>query len=115
MFEAYSATSHPIGGSPYLITYRNTSSATYWCSTNNNPNVTFRFQHPVLITSYSLENARNDSAVSFHSYPTKISLYGSNDNSTWHILDTQENLSFCSTIHCRETVVKDFPVLYPNY
>ena len=113
-FEIYATTHTPSPAAPSFITFRNNSSLLYWCSESGNPNITFHFKYPILITAYSIENARNNGNE--HTYPQKIALYGSNDNITWDVIDSPaEELSFCETSACPSTTVLSFSVAYPNY
>ena len=97
---------------PIQTTYRNNSENFYWCSTENNPNITFSFnQISILLTDYVISNAPK------HTFPEEFVVYGSNDNETWYEIDKKEEVNFCGTTngHCSTSIPNKFTTTYPKF
>ena len=83
---------------------------TYWFSTKEDPYLLFQFQYPILLTSYTLEAAGEESQKG-HSYPSKWILNGySPQTEKWEQIDYQENQIFCNTETngCKEPTSKNY-------
>ena len=100
LFEVYSS-SHKENIKPIQTTFRNNSDDFYWCSQNNDPNITFYFQEPIHLTDYVIRNAPKCS------YTSEFMVYGSNNNDTWTELDHQY-AEFCSSSVCLSYSDKEF-------
>ena len=115
-FEIYTKThSSHTSIDPIEITKRDNQKFIYWCSAIDYPNITFHFEYPILVTSYSIENARPD--FESHSYPKEWLVSGSNDNFTWNEIDKQKDINFCNSKNgvCTKTAVFSFTIKYPEY
>ena len=101
---------------PIEITRRNNSNFIYWSSADNEPNITFHFDYPILLTSYVIENPPGENGGA-HSYPEAFIVSGSNDNSTWNVIDEQSGVNFCNSTGgwCYKSSNISFTIKYPEY
>ena len=111
--NATTSTGHD-GSGPIILTLRNKTKDEFWWSQPPDQSVTFCFDFPVLVTSYSLENAPDVSGTK-HSYPVEWIVYGSNNKIDWDEIDNQTDIAFCSEKFCSETKVFSFSIKYPDY
>ena len=99
---------------PEALTYRNITEPFYFYTAENHYDIIFAFSFPVLITKYSLGNAPQ-TGIYTHTYPTQWKLSGSNNNSTFHEIDSQANQKFCSQITCETVKILSYSVKNANY
>ena len=102
---------------PIEITRRNNTNFIYWASADDYPNITFHFDYPILLTSYTIQNAPNESETIRHSYSEDFIVSGSNDNNTWIVIDEQKGIKFCNDTHgyCFSANIIPFIIKYPEY
>ena len=62
-------------------------SYSYW-ATNSDPEMIITFNHPILLTSYTIENAKS------HTWMMNWTLFGSNNKKQWEILDKRKGEMF---------------------
>ena len=93
LFEVHATTNPVVPGfpSPRAITQRNQSkSYQYWAS-DDQPEMTISFTHPILLTAYTFENAGSG-----HSLMVNWTIFGSNNNITWETIDERKGEVTCT-------------------
>ena len=102
---------------PIEITRRNNTNFICWTSANGYPNITFHFDYPILLTSYTIENAPAESETIRHTYMKDFIVSGSNDNNTWVVIDEQNGIEYCGSDdgYCSTSSILPFAIKYPEY
>ena len=85
----------------------------FWYSTSEKQEVTFEFRYPIMMTSYTFQNAAE---VVTHTYPKEWKIQGYNlDNQNWEDINYQNNQKFCESLYaCSERVEKSYSVENPK-
>ena len=105
MFDVYSSTHEDAkNAKPIETTFRNNTESFFWSSTDNDPNITFYFEEPILLTDYVIKTSPS------HSYPKELVVYGSNNNYSWTEIDHQNDTQLCNSSFCSTSTEKRFKV-----
>lgn len=102
----YNVSSSP--NSSFLDKYKSFPETKLFRSNDNECDITFSFDSPFLLYSYSIVNAVviNDK----NSYPEDWELYGKDEFDKSHLIERRTNQMFCSSNLCTEMRVKSFKV-----
>ena len=93
LFEIEATTHNDVAGtSPRDITKRNRSKTEYW-ATAHDPEMIISFTHPILLTSYTIENAGLG-----HTWMMNWTLFGSNNKRNWKLIDQRKCEIFCQEL-----------------
>ena len=100
-----------------VLTKRDPNKPTYWATANNDPEMIISFTHPILLTSYTFENAGSG-----YSWMMNWTIFGSNDKRNWKLIDQRKGEIFCDSpysntlgLHCFDTKTISYFVDNPKF
>ena len=89
LFEIQTSKQIPDNGA-LVITKRDPNKSKHWTTANNDPEMIISFTHPILLTSYTIENAGVG-----NTWMMNWTVSGSIDKTNWEIIDQRKGEIFC--------------------